>query len=213
MDINEENVKLKAMIREFAEQNSITLSDEDLQLTEVDWNELIDKKALVQIEGQDFIPLAELDRLARLRGYKVSESLVIQAPEYANNRNATITWRIVWNDGQITACSADANYKTINPGFKNYPVCIAESRARSRAIRLALGIKTCSVEEVCLADDEDLSGPANPQQLTAIQTLMKRKNPDLAAVFGEITANKIKNEGKELTYNEALTIIGKLNNL
>jgi len=160
-----------------------------LQTEDVDWNEKIDKEMLIEINGHKFVPLSELDRLARERGFASSESMVIQPPVYENHRNATVTWRIVWNDGTSIACSADANWRTINPGFRNFPICIAENRARARTIRLSLGITMCSYEEIG-PEDEDLSEPSSDQQRSAIDMLIKRYKLDHAQLV-EILGDKI----------------------
>lgn len=185
-------------------------------LEPTNWNEQISKKGLIQIDGKDFITLGELRRLARLRGYQSSAPKVIQCPEYANNRQATVEWRIIWNDGTEDGACADASYKTVNTGFKNFTVAIAGNRAEARAIRSALGIEMCSDIEAGPAD-EDTGEAISENQKNAINFILNRKklSTDKAVeVFGELAPKMIVGDKiicDALTQNEATKIIGKLN--
>ncbi|MCI0564847.1 MAG: hypothetical protein MN733_40795, partial [Nitrososphaera sp.] len=138
-------------------------------------------------------------------------------PTYENKRNATIEWEIGWLDGIVDGACADASWYTCNDGFKNYPVAIASNRAEARCIRAALGIETCSYEEVG-PQDEDLSGPGNDQQKGVIELLIKRNKLDVSKVAEmvgpELSKKIIKNDAivlTDITHQEAIKILGILN--
>ena len=208
---------LKSIILNKANELQIDLNPDDLTLLQVDWNSILVDNDKIEIEGQEYVTLAGLRRLARMRGYLSSRPRVVQVPEYENHRNATVEWEIVWKDGSIDGACADASWRTVNPGFRNFPVAIASNRAEARAIRAALGIETCSYEEIG-PQDEDLSGPSNDQQKSAILMLMKRRkinSDNFAEFFGDTIASKVVQGSelvlKDLTHQEAIGMMAQLN--
>jgi hypothetical protein len=214
---SDELVKLKQLLARLTADNSIELKEGEANLLAVDWNKLVRKEGKIEISGNDYITLAELRRLARLRGYISSLPKVIQSPVYDNHRQATVEWEIVWKDGTIDGAAADASWRTCNPGFRNFTVAIASNRAEARCIRSALGIETCSYEEMG-PEDEDLSGVSSDQQKAAIVFLMKRNNigvKQLVDVFGPEIASRI-TDGEAinistLTHQEAVKMMAALN--
>jgi len=206
--------KLKNLVLEIANSAGIELTEEQLEMTETNWNEKVRDEGKIDIDGTEFITLAELRRLARLRGYVSSRPNVVQAPVYENHRQTTVEWEIVWRDGTIDGACADASWRTCNPGFRNFTVPIASNRAEARCIRAALGIETCSFEEVG-PEDEDLSGPANDQQKVAIGALIKRFKLDadkIIELFGDDTGRMLVADGsKKLTHQQAVTVMAILN--
>lgn len=209
--------KLQGLVKELAAKAEVELTEEDLDLVTIDWNEKVRPEGKITIDGNDYITLNELRRLARLRGYISSKPTVIQVPEYENHRQTTVEWEIVWRDGCIDGAAADASWRTCNPGFRNFTVAIASNRAEARCIRGALGIDTCSFEEIG-PDDEDLSGPANDQQKGAIPMLLTRykiTNEMLPELIGDEIAAKIVdgdtvNVGS-LTHQDAVKILAAIN--
>ncbi len=206
--------RLKALVLEISNNAGIELTDEQIEFTSTNWNEKVRDEGKIDIEGTDFITLAELRRLARLRGYVSSKPTVIQVPDYVNHRHSTVEWEIMWRDGIIDGACADASWKTCNRGFSNFTVAIASNRAEARCIRAALGIETCSFEEIG-PEDEDHSGPANDQQKVAITTLLKRFNLDvdsILALFGDELGALIVAEGSsKLSHQQAVTVMAILN--
>jgi hypothetical protein len=213
----EEVAVLKSRLAELAVEKDIQWNAEEMEQLYIDWASLVRPDGLVDIEGQEYIKLSELRRLARLRGYVCSRPKVIQVPEYEKHRQTTVEWEIVWRDGTIDGAAADASWRTCNAGFRNYTVAIASNRAEARCIRAALGIDTCSYEEVG-PEDEDLSGKITDQQVTGITLLVKRKkiaDEILFELAGQEIAAKINTNGKldftKLTNQEGITVMGKLN--
>ncbi|MHA2067179.1 MAG: hypothetical protein ACXABY_22655 [Candidatus Thorarchaeota archaeon] len=140
--------QLKSLLLEISNNTGIQLTPEQMDLVSTDWNKLVREDGKIDIDGTEFITLAELRRLARLRGYISSKPTVVQTPVYDNHRQATVEWEIMWRDGTIDGACADASWRTCNPGFRNFTVPIASNRAEARCIRAALGIEVCSFEEV-----------------------------------------------------------------
>lgn len=215
-----ENVeKLKALVKELAVAGNVELTPDQLELTDTNWNELVSEDGMIDIDGNKYITLAELRRLARMRGYISSRPEVVQVPIYDNHRQTTVSWEIVWRDGTIDGAAADASWKTCNPGFRNYTVAIASNRAEARCIRSALGIATCSYEEIG-PEDEDLSGPSSDQQQGAIALLLGRNKIEAGQyeeLFGDVIATKLIAGGdktislSELTHQEAVKMMSVLN--
>lgn len=218
-ELQEEIVALKSMIAEKSSELGVEFKAEELQKLEIDWSSMVREEDMVKIRGDDFIKLAGLRRLARLRGYLSSTSRVVQPPEYENHRNCTVEHTIQWADGIVDCHAADASWRTINDGFKNFPVAMACNRAEARCIRASLGIEMCSHEEIGPDEgDEDLSGPSNDQQKSAINMLMARHKvsiEDSIERFGETIGSKIVVDDKfnlnNTTYQEAIKIMASLN--
>lgn len=219
MNENEKLTILKEAFLAYAKRVGEEIPEEliDKKLLEpTNWNDLVDKKGMVQIQGKDYITLGELRRLARIRGYQASYPKVVQTPEYTNNRQATVEWHIVWNDGVEDGACADASYKTVNTGFKNFTVAIAGNRAEARAIRAALGIEMCSDIEAG-PEEEENDAPISENQKNAINFILNRKKlgtDQAIQVFGELAPKMIVNDKiilDGLTQSDATKVIGKLN--
>ena len=207
--------RLVALVKELASHADIELKPEDLELVTIDWNEKVSEKGTIELDGNKYITLNELRRLARLRGYISSKPTVIQVPEYENKRQATIEWEIIWRDGAIDGACADASWHTCNPGFRNFTVAIASNRAEARCIRAALGIDTCSYEEIG-PEDEDISGPSSDQQRAAVRLLITRNKiteiEQLVELFGDTIATKISaDKVNDLTHQEAVKVMAAMN--
>ena len=207
--------RLVSLVKELASHTDVTLTPEDLELTTTDWNDMVSDTGTIELDGSKYITLNELRRLARMRGYVSSKPTVIQVPEYNNNRQTTVEWEIVWRDGCIDGAAADASWKTCNPGFRNFTVAIASNRAEARCIRAALGINTCSYEEIGPVD-EDMSGPSSDQQRTAVRMLITRNKiveiEQLTELFGDVIATKISaDQINDLTHQEAVAVMAAMN--
>lgn len=214
--------RLKSVILEMATANEIELTPEQITFTLTDWNELISPEGKIEgDDGNEYITLAELRRLARLRGYHSSRPEVVQVPEFENAKHATVQWTIHWRDGVIDGACACASRHTINDGFKNFTTAIASNRAEARCIRSALGINTCSYEEIGPGDDtEEYSSDvttATDQQKSAITMLLSRnKITNIADVLGEELTAKLPLSGgfldlSEMSNVQAVKVMAALN--
>ena len=178
-----ETEQLKSLILEMAAENGTELTPEQITFTLTDWNELISPEGKIETDdGNEYITLAELRRLARMRGYHSSKPEVVQVPEFENAKHATVQWTIHWRDGVVDGACACASRHTVNDGFKNFTTAIASNRAEARCIRSALGISTCSYEEIGPGDDtEEYTSDvttATDQQKSAINMLLIRNGSE-----------------------------------
>ncbi len=219
MHLEEEVAAIKSTFKALAAEQGLELDLEAVQRLEVDWASMVRPEDKIELNGDEYIKLSGLRRLARLRGYLSSTSRVVQAAEYDNHRNCTVEHTIQWSDGVVDCHAADASWRTINDGFKNFPTAMACNRAEARCIRAALGIEMCSHEEIGPdSGDEDLSGPSNDQQKSAIDMLIKRRKVTVeqaAEMFGETLANKVVQDGqfvlKDVSHQEAISMMAALN--
>lgn len=178
------------------------------------FNELINKETGVIItkEGKEFVLLAELIRLAGLRGIKSNHTHIAQAPNDHNGSVAVATVTVEFKDGRISAGSADCSPDNAGEGsFGLYPTAIAESRALARALRLGMGITMCSYEEVSSAERNgfDKNAPINGSAKTCIQELCKRKGLTVKDALSK--GSRKVDSLDELTQEEGTSLIGFLN--
>jgi hypothetical protein len=160
---------------------------------------------LLNTNGKIFVYLKGLERLAHERGIQSTASHIVSAsPDFA-----AVTYRYTFKDGTAFDGSADAKPSNCKKGFDLYLAAMAESRAKSRALRTAFNITICSVEEISEIAGE--AEPAKDYQLQNIKLMMESKSVELTRV-GEWTKRKLK-DLKELTRDEAILVIGKLNGM
>ncbi len=214
--------QLKSLILEMAAANGTELTPDQITLTTTDWNELISDEGKIETDdGNEYITLAELRRLARLRGYHSSRPNVVQVPEFENRKHATVEWEIVWRDGIVDGACACASRSTINDGFRNFTVAIASNRAEARCIRAALGINTCSYEEIgpddASGEDEYATEAATDQQKKAITMLVSRhKITNIAEILGEELTATLPLSGdhldlSQISNKQAVKVLAALN--
>lgn len=172
-------------------------------LSELEPEEIMNK------DGRVFVFLKGLERLAHERGIKGTMSVVrAAAKEYA-----AVTYAYTFADGDSLITfegSADACPENCNEGFDRYLVAIAESRAKSRALRTAFNITACSVEELGPTITSSEPEPAKDHQLHNIKHLMKEKDIGLERVAAILKRKNLK-DIKDISREEAIMLIGKLN--
>lgn len=95
-------------------------------------------------------------------------------------------------NGKIVEACADATFYNVgDEAFKKYLTTIAETRATSRCIKEALGIRLCSYEEISkddLPEDEINKNPITSETLVAIERQMEVKgisNEDVMKFINE----------------------------
>lgn len=124
---------------------------------------------------------------------------VVAGPNRENDHRAVVTVRVIYalkdpnnnlEEKHVTfSGSADASYRNISPDFAAYPVAMAETRAKARAYRNALGLDVVCAEELAeSAIPDDFSDELiNDNQIKVIEALCKRLN---------INVKKFANMGK-----------------
>lgn len=125
-------------------------------------------------DGKQFVFLRGLERLAKERGIKAAICVRLEPLP----RGMYCTYRYEFFDGCIYEGSADATIDNCDGNFKLYTTAMAESRSKARALRTALGISMCSVEEKSDADARILqiedTAPIEPHQVVLIRNMASK---------------------------------------
>lgn len=170
---------------------------EDLQKNEV-WEK----------DGDNFVYLRGLLRLAHERGITRTSSRVAQAPA-VDHPVAVVTYGYEFADGAYIEASADAHNKNTKPEMQIYLTAIAEARAKARALRDAFNISLCSVEEIGSVETRD-NEPIDGSQIQGIKMLMKRQNLNGLEALALIDKSDV-GELSELNKTEGRLLMKKLN--
>lgn len=126
---------------------------------------------------------------------------------------ATITFDA---DGKIVkySAAADACESNCTDEFQKFPTAMADTRAKGRAFRSALGLnRIVAAEEMSVPVDGDqvIGGDKIKQgQISAIRIMADRLNVSIAKTLKHLEFNTDKLES--LTHSEALTLVRALNN-
>lgn len=194
------------------------MSEEKLSRLDTDWDSLLEEDEKMTKEGDEFVRLRGLQRLARRAG------LVYSMPQHAyiETKNGYVFQCVYvtrFDDGTEWGGSADFNKANAGRApYSHYPTAVVESRAEARALRKALGIKSLSVEEIGTMDNStglpNTSGGVDTQQVASIERLvteLKLDKLELAkTVFGEDVASSI-SSWEELTSAQAIDLLRHLN--
>jgi len=136
---------------------------------------ITDEDLISDDSGNKFIPLAVLERLARVKGIREQRPSIVGVPTITNLM-AVVEYTIFWVDGTISAGCGDAHPENVDGNFANYVTAIAETRAKARALRSGLGISVCSQEETATTKTrEDLLAfnNASAAQVVLINKLLQ----------------------------------------
>ena len=143
---------------------------------------------------------------------------VLQVPEKSNDYIATVmcTLDIQKHDGSLATFSgvADAGLHNIDPGFKKYPVAMAETRAEGRALRKALRLKVVAAEEISTNADPVQMRDENPNiinsaQKQMIQSMANRVEVNLESYLTKTFAGEY-NSIDSISFDDAKKIIREL---
>jgi len=166
------------------------------------------KNEVYEKDGDQFVYLRGLIRLAHERGIKETISQVRQSPA-AEHPVAVVTYGYTFMDGAHFEASADAHQKNTNKGMDIYLTAIAEARAKARALRDAFNISLCSVEEIGSVESRD-NEPIDSSQIQGIKMLMKRKGLSVVDTMALID-NTEAQELSDLTKTDGRLLMKKLN--
>lgn len=101
---------------------------------------------IIKIQGKEFITANGLLEIADQQAGGVQKIEVVQLTTDAQGTMAHV--RVTMKDGRVFEDCGTATAKNLKPGMQIYPVEMAVTRARSRAIRFGLNVDYCSVEEL-----------------------------------------------------------------
>lgn len=176
-----------------------------------DWNALVNQDVLITSEnGQQFIPLAELERLGEERGISHYETEV----PFADANFAVAIVKVIGEDGTTCQGAADAGQHNIaSKAYAVYPVAMAESRARGRALRTWMRIKYTCREELASLKGVDIEtkpdDPIDKAKKACILEMCKRKGYEISDILA------LKADGPqtldELTDGEGKALVKALN--
>jgi hypothetical protein len=190
----------------------------------------MDAKFITQLNGRDFVQYGGLLDEAHKQGLKRITTQLIQVPAEANKHMAIAFAEVVLErDGKERHFTGigDASPANVNRTIAHHLCRMAETRAKARALRDAINVGVCAVEE--LGPDGELpegyghSGasasavptpaPITPAQLEQSEREMKRVGwtTDLGRAY---LRKHFKKEGRsQLTTDEARQLIDHLKTL
>ncbi len=212
VETKQDTTKLEQKMPPEEKETTPILAYKDLEGNDiVDFESMLFEDELMNdSDGGSFIPLAALERLARIKGiHRITP--VIVSPPHLLNLMAVVQVEIEWADGTITGGCGDAHAENVDGDFASYLTSMAETRAKARALRAGLGITICSREEVAETKTrEDLGNLKNisAAQVTLISKLLAENEMNLQEVSDKFP-DKFKNitTVEDLTQSQALGMI------
>lgn len=157
----------------------------ETETVRVNWQDLLTEDEIIERDGNRFIPLAALERVARIKGVRSQHAHIAKAPSIGD-LIAVVNFTIYWEDGTSSTGSGDAHAGNTPGDFGLYLTSMAETRAYARALRRGLGITICSAEEVAedktIEDLDDLKS-CSSGQVDLINRLLEKKE----MTFFEVT--------------------------
>lgn len=182
------------------------MTDEQLTRGGTDWEARLQEDEIIQQEdsGKSVVVLRGLQRLARDAGYVGSEVFLnyVATGEFGVFQ---CVYTAKFNDGTSWAGAADCNKSNTKGDFLSYPTAVAESRAEARALKKALGITMLAAEELALESGPQPTGKISGQVVRMIETILERKNIDVATLLRSVLSEERQAdvvELKELTVAE-----------
>lgn len=166
--------------------------------------------------------LEGLRRVAELLlGCVIEErSELISSPTMENGERACAKCTLIFSSGKIFEALADAYPGNCTKDFTIYPVAMADTRAKGRAYRAALGLKrVVAAEEIGIVsgDEENINQSISVGQQTAIMLLSDRLGVSIKKLLEDNEIICVLNNGfpdlKSITYSEALVVLNRLNNI
>ena len=167
------------------------------------------KEDFVIKEKDSFVRHNPLLRVAKaLLGVKERKVDVMSTPEKSNSWSSTVKVTYVFNDGFVFESSAEARLENLDKNMAIYSVTMAETRASARALRFALGVDFCSIEEIASgAGNLFDNSPAESGQIGAIKSFVSKGIVTLDQVLSKYKVNSL----EEMTREQAAGAISALN--
>lgn len=170
---------------------------------------------LVEDEKDGIYPKS--DGLRRLLEKEVSHivtmnNMVIQSPQPANGMIATVQCNIELENGERYTALADAKKDDLDAPYNKHVTAIAETRAEGRVFRKALRLKNTATKEEMIDKKEEETHKINKNQIALIDGLCinNRLNINVKKLLALLFDDKVKNNIKEYSYDEAVVINQKL---
>lgn len=151
----------------------------DIKITKLELSQDFRDEFVKSLQGKDFILYGGLVTLAHARGFKGMRTELLQAPNKSND-NMCIVRAIVTDENGIEWHGiGDADDTNTNKNIAKHKIRMAETRAKGRALRDALGID--------IVMDAELVDPYEKEMITqhqakAIKRIMNSKGIDKQTV-------------------------------
>lgn len=188
----------------------------------------MDSKFITQLNGRDFVQYGGLLDEAHKQGLKSIKTQLIQVPSEANKHTAIAFAEVVLErDGheRVFTGIGDASPANVNRNIASHLCRMAETRGKARALRDAINVGMCAIEE--LGPDGELpegyeltsaqlraaGAPITPSQLEETEREMKRVGwtTDLGRAY--LRKHFKKESRSQLTTDEAQKLIDHLKTL
>lgn len=186
----------------------------------------IDEKFIVNLQGKDFVTYEGLLDLAHRNGLKGMKTELIQIPTKENNNTCIVKAKAITENGEFHGIG-DANPENVNSFISKHLIRMAETRAKARALRDLTNVGMTAIEE--LGNDKEVeeqssksgskgkqdadSDLASVKQLNYVYKLAKEKSYSSESMSNYIKSMYQKESSKELTKQEASSLIEMLQGL
>lgn len=108
----------------------------------------MDKRHVINLQGQEFITYEGLLNEAHARGLKAVRTRLVQLPDTNNGNTAVVTAEVELEGGKVFTGIGDANPGNVNSMIARHLIRMAETRAKARAFRDAVNIGMTAIEEL-----------------------------------------------------------------
>lgn len=113
------------------------------------------KEFIVERQGRAFILYSGLLDMAHENGLTSIVTTLIQAPTEANNRVAIVQATVTMDNNKLFTGIGDAAPNNVAPAMQSCLLRMAETRAKSRALRDAVNIGVAAFEELGDSEAQD----------------------------------------------------------
>lgn len=111
----------------------------------------MESRFITNLQGRDFIQYGGLLDAAHKKGLKSIRTKLVQVPDESNGHTAICYAEVVLvQDGEekVFTGIGDANPRNVNRNIALHLVRMSETRSKARALRDAINVGMCSVEEL-----------------------------------------------------------------
>lgn len=135
---------------------------EDIRIAKKDLSQDFRDEFVKSLQGKDFILYGGLITLGHAQGIKGIHTRLVQAPSKDNDGMAIVHAVVIDKDGGEWHGIGDADDSNCNKKVASHKIRMAETRAKGRALRDALGID--------IVMDSELTDPYEKEMITQAQT-------------------------------------------
>lgn len=140
---------------------------EDIRIAKKELSQDFRDEFVKNLQGKDFILYGGLITLGHAQGIKSIKTQLIQAPNTDNDGMAIVHATVIDKNGGEWHGIGDADDSNCNKKVASHKIRMAETRAKGRALRDALGID--------IVMDSELTDPYEKEMITQAQTKQIKK--------------------------------------